>query len=143
MADLSITAANVVRVSGNVRNGTAGATITAGKAVYFDSSTGTWKLAVVDGTGSPTANTSGANGLGIALNGASSGQPLTVQIDGVINPGGTVTVGTIYVCSAAAAGGIAPSADLSGVDNDLVSILGVGTSTSQITLGVLASGAAV
>lgn len=140
MADLSITAANVAKVSGNVRHGTAGATITAGQAVYLDSATGTWKLAVVDGTGSPTTNTAGANGLGIALHGAASGQPITVQYDGVINPGGTVTVGVIYCCSPAAAGGIAPSADVSSVDNDYVSILGVGITASQIKLGILASG---
>ena len=140
MADLSVTAANVARVSGNVRHGTAGATITAGQVVYLDTAAGTWKLAVCDGTGAATAVTSGSGGVGIALHGAASGQPLTIQYDGVINPGGTVTVGVIYVASAAAAGGIAPSADLSAVDNDYVTILGVGTTTSRITLGMLASG---
>lgn len=140
MADLTVTAANVAKVSGNVRHGTAGATITAGQVVYFDASAGTWKLAVADGIGAATAATAGSGGLGIALHGAASGQPLTVQYDGVINPGATVTVGVIYCASPATAGGIAPSADVSSLDNDYVTILGVGTTAAQITLGILASG---
>ena len=46
MTDLVITAANVIAGTGARRAlGTAGATITAGKVVYFDSSTSKYKLA--------------------------------------------------------------------------------------------------
>lgn len=46
MADLTITAASVLAGSNaTTRQGTAGATITAGQVVYFDDTTKTYKLA--------------------------------------------------------------------------------------------------
>lgn len=106
-ADLSVTAASVVPGSkAKTTVYTAGATITAGQAVYFDSSAGTVKLA--DANASATT----AAVIGIAANGASSGQPVSVITeDDDFTPGATLTTGTVYILSATA-GGIAPVADL-------------------------------
>lgn len=124
MADITITAGNVLRVSGDVVRGTSGATITAGHALYYDSAAGTYKLCDNDNASS-TVRTF----FGIALNGASSGQPVDIQINGVINIGATVGVGTVYTTSATA-GGIAPSSDLSA--GEYTHIIGVAITTANI-----------
>jgi hypothetical protein len=105
MADLTITAANVVPESNAVlMQGTAGATITAGQALYIDATTNTLKLAQADGTAAEAA------AVGIAVNGASSGQPVIYQTGGDLALG-TGTNAVVYVVSATA-GGIAPNADI-------------------------------
>lgn len=125
MADISITAGSVLWVSGDIETGyKAGATITAGQALYFDSSTNTWKLCDND-----NATAAVRVFAGIALNSASSGQPLHVQVSGVITIGATVAVGTVYTTSATA-GGIAPSSDLS--TGEYTSIIGVALTTGTI-----------
>lgn len=106
MADLTITAANVLFTSGTKETRNAGASITAGQAVYLDSATDTYKLAQCDGTAAEYAVR------GIALHAAGTGQPLTIALTGaVINIGATTAKTTTYVLSAAA-GGVAPQADL-------------------------------
>lgn len=135
MADLTVTAANVVGSDVSIGDGTAGATITAGQTVYVDA-TDSSKVKLADADASEAA----AETKGIALHGASSGQPIRYATKGSLNPGATVTVGTIYVQSATA-GGIAPSADL--LAGDYVTILGVGISASLIDLDIKASGVAV
>lgn len=135
-ADLSITAASVVPTTGYTKDtGIAGATITAGQTVYKDS-TDSDKLKLADAN----ATTATATVVGIALHAAASGQPLTIITGGILNPGATVTVGTIYVVSATA-GGIAPSTDL--VTGWYVGILGVGITSSTIRIGLNMSGVAV
>ncbi len=135
MADLTITAANVVAASTATidRRYNAGASITAGQSVYLDLATNTWKLA--DANGAVELTVLG----GVALHAASAGQPLAVITDGDYNPGATVAVGTIYVLSATA-GGIAPSADA--VTGWYTSILGVATTTSNIRVSRNVSGVA-
>ena len=86
-------------------DGLAGATITAGQAVYRDSD-GSYKLADADGA-SATIRTC----RGIALNGAAAGQPLRVQKSGEITPGATLTAGVTYYLSGPP-GGICPVADV-------------------------------
>lgn len=106
MADLSITAANVLFTSGTKTTGVAGAAVTAGQALYLDTTTNTLKLAQCDGTAAEVA------AVGIALHAAGSGQPLTYAGQGsVINIGGTTAKTTAYMVSATA-GGVAPQADL-------------------------------
>ena len=136
MADLTITAANVAAGSGATieRNYNAGASITAGQAVYFDTSTNTWKLC--DANASATASALG----GVALHAAASGQPLAVLKSGNITIGATVAVGTIYVASATA-GGIAPASDLA--SGWYTAILGIAISTSVIAVGIQRGGVAV
>lgn len=130
MTDITITPANVTPGTGAViGQGTAGATITAGQAVYRDSTDGLLKLADADAVDT-------ADAAGIALHGASSGQPLQYQYGGVINIGATVSVGETYALSATP-GGVCPEADL--MIGDYVSLLGVGVSASAIKLGLLVS----
>jgi hypothetical protein len=106
MADLTVTAASVLWTSGTKQTGVAGATVTAGQAVYLDSTTSTLKLAQADGTAAE------ADAVGVALHAAGSGQPLVYASQGaVINIGATTTKATTYVVSATA-GGVAPQADL-------------------------------
>jgi len=116
MADLTITAASVVAGTNSTRDhGTAGETITAGKAVFLDATTNKWMLSDNNGTGTRTVN-------GIALNGASLNQPLAIHKSGDITIGATITAGTAYYLSATA-GGICPVADLaSGMDAVLIGI---------------------
>lgn len=132
MADISVTAGNVVTVSDPentiTREYNAGATITAGQALYFDTATNKWKLADCD------SGTAAVRDLkGIALNGASDGQPLAVQTAGLINLGATLAVGTIYTLSATA-GGIAPAADLS--TGEYTVILGVALTAANLRMRI-------
>jgi len=134
MADLSITAANVVATAGEAttRSVTAGATITAGQIVYLDSSNEA-QLAHCE-TSATTADVEG-----IALNGAANDQPLQIATAGQLDIGGTLTVGTIYVLSAA--GAICPAADLA--TDDYVTIIGVADAADNLVLAIKASGVQV
>lgn len=138
MADLSVTAANVLKGAGSrvkIENGIAGAAATAGQTVYRDATDNKFKVADADsGTSAARATR------GIALNGAAANQPLAVQTDGPYTAGGTVVVGTIYVQSDTP-GGIMPAADLEA--GDYVTVLGVGISATQIDLNIHVSGVAV
>ena len=111
MADLTVTAASVLFTSGTKETAyNAGAAVTAGQCVYFDTTTSTWKLAQADGT----AAEAGTGGLGIALHAAGIGQPLAVALNGsIINIGATTSKAVTYFVSATA-GGVAPQADLTG-----------------------------
>lgn len=108
MTDLSVTAASVLASSAAVTElGVAGATITAGQTLYMDTSDSN-KLKLADSDGATALRTC----IGIALHGASSGQPLRYVIsDPAFTPGATLVVGVIYVLSDTA-GGIMPAADL-------------------------------
>lgn len=134
MADVSVTAANVAAGAGSTSvYGVAGATITAGQAVYLDSTTSTYKLSDANAAGTATCD-------GIALNGAASGQPLKVLTEGLITIGGTVVVGTIYVVSETA-GGICPTTDLA--SGEYVSVIGVATTAAILNVRRINSGVAV
>lgn len=136
MADLVITAANVAKGTGaTTADGIAGASITAGQAVYLDSSTNTVKLADAD-----TAGATAGVAVGIALHAAASGQPIKYQTGGQITIGATVTVGRVYIVSSNA-GGIAPDADA--LTGWYKTILGVGITTAIIAMGIQVSGVAV
>lgn len=132
MADLVITAANVVADSVSRQEYVAGAAITAGQAVYIDTiNDNVAKLAQADGTALE------ATVKGIALNSAATGQPVLVAISGDLTIGATVGVATVYVVSATA-GGICPVADLT--TSDYLSIIGVGTTTAKLKISILNSG---
>lgn len=134
-SDLSITAASVIPSSSAiVAHYTAGATITAGQLVYYDTTTSTVKLA--DANASAAASTI----RGIAVNGASSGQSINVcTYDPELTLGGTLTVGDVLFCSATA-GGIAPAADVS--SGWYVTVVGVVVSSTKICFGVTMRSAA-
>ncbi len=129
MADISITAANVVAGSDAVvAHGTAGESITAGKAVYLASATNKCMLA---DSNSGTAEARRA--AGIALNGASLNQPIAVQKAGDVTIGGTLTAGVAYYLSDAA-GGICPVADIG--SGEYVCLLGFAKSTTVLAIGI-------
>lgn len=131
MADVSITPANVVPDADGLRveRGYSYATITAGKAVKKNAA-GLWIL------GNCLSATAETDVFGIALNGASSGQPLEVMLGGTLTIGGTVAAGVTYILSES--GGICPDAD--GTTNDYKVTIGVGTSTAKIKLAIAVGG---
>ena len=142
--DISITPANVVPSAAAHRvEATAGATITAGQLIYLDSTD-------TDTSGKGKAKLSDANGSaalrvvdGIAINGASAGQPLVyVTFDPALTIGGSQTVNTILVLSGTA-GGLAPAADLA--SGWYVTVLGVVKTSTTLYFRApgLISGAAV
>lgn len=135
MADLSITAANVTPGSAQKTTGTAGATITAGQVVYLDPDALTYKLADSD-----SATAAARSPAGIALHGASSGQPLTVLTSGRITIGATMTAGLAYYVSKTA-GGICPVADIA--PGGYATIVGIANSTTVLSVQFLESGVAV
>lgn len=135
MADVSITVANVELVSGTPFSGIAGASITAGDAVYIDG-TDSNKIKLADPTDAATDAA-----VGIAVSNATTGSTVLYAKSGaVVDIGGTVAVGGVYVCSGASAGGIAPEADLT--SGDYVTILGVAITATNIKLNVFVSGVA-
>jgi hypothetical protein len=135
MADISITAANVVAGSDAVReSGTAGATVTAGQLVYLDTSDMKYKLA--DSNGAAALRVPN----GIALNGASNGQPLSVQKGGDITIGGTLTAGIPYFLSDTP-GGLCPLPDIG--TGEYSCIIGIAKSTSVLAVNIQPSGVAL
>jgi hypothetical protein len=128
---LSITAASVVGSWQETR--IAGAAITAGQAIYLDSSSLVQKSDCDSASAAKTV-------YGVALNSAASGQPVAIQRTGNITIGATTTAGKIYVLDGGA-GGICPVDDLT--SGDTVVVIGVGISTTQIMLGILNSGTAL
>jgi len=136
MTDLVITAASVVAGSNAIKeNGVAGETITAGQVVYRDSSTGSYKLADTD-----SATAESRTPRGIALNGAASGQPLAIIRSGDVTIGATILAGVAYYLSGTA-GGICPVADVA--SGDYVALLGMGKSTTVLTVDIQAPGVAL
>ena len=111
----------------------AGASITAGQALYLDSATSTYKLADAN------ASSATATVVGIALHAAESGQPIKLLTSGNITIGGTVAVGRVYVVSGTA-GGIAPSSDLTA--GWYTGIIGIGTTTAIIAVTITLGGVA-
>jgi hypothetical protein len=138
MADISITAANVIAGSNaSTASGTAGVAITAGQVVALDNSTtpATVKLADVN-----SASAWQRTPVGIALNGAAAGQPVVYQTGGDITIGGTLVAGAAYFASGTA-GGVRPQAD--NTTGDYPALLGLATSTSVLRIGLLAPGVAI
>lgn len=108
MADLTITAANVLKGANSTpKYGTAGEALTAGEVVYKDASD-SYKLKKADNNASVLT----ADGVGITLNGGGTGQPIAyIDLDDDFTPGATLAVNTAYVLSGTA-GKICPIADL-------------------------------
>lgn len=135
MAALTITATQVLPTSTTVtEQGTSGATLTAGCAVYLDTTTNTWKLIDANDTATNVYRP------GIALNAASASQPVTVAVGGTISlgAGAAPTLSTIYIVGATP-GDIAPASDLA--SNWRTIILGVGGATNTLIMNIFNSGA--
>lgn len=136
MADVSITPANVASAAAATRaRREAGATITAGKMVFRDPSTFKSGLADCD-----SATAAVRSPEGIALNGASDGQPLDIHTEGDITIGGTLTPGLPYYLSPTA-GGICPIGDLS--TGDYITFVGIAISESVLRVKIIETGVQV
>jgi hypothetical protein len=136
MVDLVVTATSVVPGGGaKTVDGFAGATITAGQVVYYDSSAGTYKLA--DNNSGTAAVRSPA---GIALNGAATGQPVEVLTSGKVTIGATVTAGVAYYLSDTP-GGICPVADIASGEYPV--FLGFATTAAIIDVNIVQAGVAL
>ena len=129
MADLTITASAIVPVSGfTPYDGTAGVTITAGQVCYLDAATNLVKLADAD------LSSAAATVKGIALHAALANQPLRLIIGGSLGMGAILTAGVFYYLSDVA-GAIRPVADIG--SGDRVSLLGYGSTTSNLVLSIV------
>ena len=132
MTALVITAANVIPGSGAIidRGRYAGGALTRGQCVRLSS-----------GTYVAADNTSSANAaaVGIALNDATTGQPVDVQTGGLITIGAAVVIKPYMV--GAGAGAIIPCDDLAG-GGEFGTLVGMAVSATQIDLRFSASGAA-
>jgi hypothetical protein len=106
VADLTITAADVVAgTNAQTGFGTAGATIAPGDLIYRHATNKTLLLA--DANSSATT----ATVEGMALNAATSGQPVKWVSDGEVTVGAVLTVAQSYIASTNA-GKVAPISDL-------------------------------
>lgn len=125
MADLSVTAANVLVGSGAItESGTAGGTVTAGQPVYKASN------GRILPTDAGSATVAARQAIGIALNGASDGQPVDyMKMGGEITIGATMVAGVTYYLSGTA-GGICPLADVGA--SEYLSIVGIAKSTTVL-----------
>lgn len=133
MVDLVITAASVLPGAGAaIKHVTSGATIVAGKSVVRDPATGKWVLADSNHATAALRITGG-----MALNGASDGQPMAVQTGGAITLGAVLTPGMAYYQSDTA-GGVCPVADVGSGERSV--LLGMATSASSLLLDIADSG---
>jgi hypothetical protein len=136
MASLSITPASVVIGSGaTVEHGTAGATITAGMVVYRDTADGKYKIADAD-----SATALARDPRGIALNGASNGQPLAIIRAGDVTIGATMVAGLAYYLSPTP-GEIGVVADVLSGDDPI--IIGQAKSTTVLTVKIQDAGVTI
>lgn len=134
MAAYSQTASSVATGTGAVlKNGTAGAAITAGMPVYLDTADNNYKPARADEVES-------AEVAGIAVCNAATNQPFTFQTSGRINMGTTfASAGLVIYLSPDESGKIVPVADINGA-GEVTTILGVTASTTLMDLAIYASG---
>lgn len=137
MSDLAITEANVLPGTGaKVSSGFAGGTVTRGDAVTLDAD-GLVIRATNDFIQVPLKD----DVKGIALNDASTGQPIDYQTEGQITIGGTMVVGETYFLSADS-GKIMPLGDVVELDSLVVKI-GMAISATVMALKIYRSGAGV
>ncbi|RAS16124.1 hypothetical protein [Ensifer adhaerens] len=129
MADISVTPSAVVAGANSAQDhGTAGETITAGKAVYKSATTKKWMLA-----DSNSATAAARQAGGIALNGASDGQPITVHKSGDLTVGAVLTAGqAVYLSDTA--GGLCLLADVGA--GEYVCLIGLAKSTSVLAVDI-------
>ena len=134
MADLTITAANVLAGAGSAKAlGTAGEAITAGQSLYIKAADGLLYKAI-------DTSAAAAAAVGIALNNAGTGQPISYLTSGPITIGATVAIGSIYGVTDTA-GGIADVVER--LTGDYVTILGVATTAAIIQVDITRGGVAV
>lgn len=132
MAAVTITAANIIPGSdAQIRDGTAGATVTQAQVVYLDSATSTYKLADCD------LSAAAADAVGLCVISTLSGQPIKVIISGSLGMGACLTAGTQYYLGATA-GQIVPFSDLT--SGNRVIQVGYATTTSNLVVRIVNTG---
>lgn len=136
MADLVITASAVLAgAASRTENGVAGEAITAGKLVYRDATTNKYMM-----SDSNAAAASARVVRGVALNGASDGQPLQIARPGSeVTMNAVLTAGVTYYLSDTP-GGICPLADVGTGEN--FTPIGVAKSTTVLVFNPTVSGVA-
>ena len=128
MADLTQTAANVgLKTAATTLTVQAGEAITQGMPVYLSNS----KYYKADNGAVATAAVAG-----IAMTGGAADDYITIATAGNVDLGATLTVGEIYILSAA--GAISPVGDAA--TSDVITILGVASAADTLILSVNASG---
>lgn len=127
MADEIVVAASVQpgTTGAEFEVGIAGATLTAGQAVYLDSSDNKYKLCDAD------ASALTGTFRGITMGGGAAGQKVLIQRKGSYTAGFTVVVGTIYLTSDTP-GGIRAAVDVD--SGDWLSIIGVGKTAALLDI---------
>lgn len=139
MAEYTPTAANVIVTGVVAQSIVAGEAITAGQLVYRKSADGKAWLAQSDGTVDEAAV------IGMALNGAAAGQPLSYA------SGGTVTLQSgIFTTPGAGqllvlgptAGKFSDASDLDAANDDFVSIVGWAIDANSMKLNIVNTGIA-
>lgn len=136
MADISITAANVLKSSTGIPAlGIAGATITAGQAVYIDTSDSN-KIKLADADGTAPANTFA----GIALNSATAGQPISycTSDTGGFTIGATLAIGDTIWLSPNPGGLTRTFADFGSTDK--ITVVGSMVTTTTMNLTTIVGG---
>ena len=118
----------------DIRRGDAGGTIAAGDPLRLVAATGKYVAAKADSSTTSTV-------VGLALHAAVANQPIAFIVSGLLPIASVATVGTVYVLSAAAAGGVAPWADLT--SNQIVTVLAVATVATVLDVKIHNSGAAI
>ena len=141
MADLSITAAEVLKSSGGKSApGTCGETLVAGDIVYKDASASS-KLKLADANHSTTAKSAV---VGMMLNGGAAGQPadyVSEDSDLTIGTTAAAAAGQIY-CLSSTPGKLCPISDIVASATARVSIVGVGGAAGKLIMKVVNSGVA-
>ncbi|MDX0592417.1 hypothetical protein GOD07_25850 [Sinorhizobium medicae] len=129
MADLVLTPSAILAGSNSAQeHGMAGETITAGKSVYKSATTKKWMLA-----DSNSATAAARQVGGIALNGASDGQPITVHKSGDLTVDAVLTAGqAVYLSDTL--GGLCPLADVGA--GEYVCLIGLAKSTTVLAVDI-------
>jgi hypothetical protein len=134
MANITITASGVLPTTTTTTDsGIAGETVTAGAPLYQKSSDSNY-LWQCDADLSQEA----ANCKGIALHGATRGQPIRYATGGDLTLP-TMVQGVVY-CPSATAGAICPYNDVDTGTTLYATILGVASSTTNLKLAIMPSG---
>ena len=136
MADISVTAANVIKGSNPVvKTVQAGVAVTAGQVVYQDTSDKKYKLADADAQATAVA-------AGIALNDAAANQPMEIQTEGNIDVGGTLVKAEILIVSVTA-GNLSRSTATDSITGKYMTSLGICTATNVLAINIQVGGIAV
>jgi len=134
MADLVVVVEDVLASTGAATDtGVAGQDLLSGQAVYLDSATGTIKKAV-------DTSAAAAAAIGITLHAAYADQPIAYIKAGGITLGCATAVGAVYGVTDTA-GGISLISERAA--GDYITILGIGSSITEIVLRINASGVAI